>query len=139
LKSSSQATLRVSPNLAGLPALVRFVEAFAEEQTVGASDAFALTVATEELFANTLRHGSPPATWAELSLQSEGDVVIAVYRDDGGPFDPTQQPPPDTTLPIEARPTGGLGIEIIRRTMHSFRYERLAGVNHVTFVRKRNA
>jgi serine/threonine-protein kinase RsbW len=138
LTSPSQAILRVTPNLAELPALIRFVESFAEEQTLKVSDILALTVATEELFSNTLRYSQPSATWVELALQPEKDVVIAVYRDNGGPFDPTHQPSPDTTLSAEARPTGGLGIEIIRRTMKIFRYQRLAGMNHVTFVRERN-
>jgi anti-sigma regulatory factor (Ser/Thr protein kinase) len=135
---SSQATLRVSQDLAQLPLLVAFIESFAEQHKLHSADAFVLTVATEELFTNTLRHSQPPATWSQLSLELNDKNVTAIYCDDGAPFDPTHQHAPDITLPAAERALGGLGIEIIRKTMQAFGYERVAEINHVTFVRARH-
>jgi anti-sigma regulatory factor (Ser/Thr protein kinase) len=139
LMPHSLSTVRVAPSLDELPALVALVEAFAEQHELGTGDAFALTVAAEELFANTLRHSRPPATWMELSLRVDGADVVALYCDDGAAFDPTQQAAPDTTLSAEERGMGGLGIEIIRKTMHSLAYERVGAENRVTFRRKQGA
>ncbi|MBR3725132.1 MAG: ATP-binding protein [Bacteroidales bacterium] len=52
------------------------------------------------------------------------------------PFDPTIREEVDTTLPVEERPIGGLGIHLIRRLMDSINYERREGRNILT-LRKR--
>ncbi len=132
---ATEATLVVEPKLEHLPRLVAFVETFAEEHGFSMADTFSVTLAVEELFANTVEHGQPHAHSAELSLQVEEDVATVTYSDDGGPFDPTHQAAPDTTLSADARPIGGLGLHIIRKSMQGLRYERLAGRNCITFSR----
>ena len=130
-----QKPIRLAAELAGLPALTAYVEEFAERCGMNAADAAAITLAAEELFANTINHGDPKATGVEFELGYADGMMTARYRDDAGAFDPTQHPAPDTTLPLEQRPIGGLGIHCIRRTMPDFRYERVDGWNVITFGR----
>jgi anti-sigma regulatory factor (Ser/Thr protein kinase) len=56
--------------------------------------------------------------------------------DDGNPFDPLTQLAPDTTLPVEDRPIGGLGLHLLRQMSDGFAYARIDGNNRVT-MRKR--
>jgi len=136
MDDSSQTKLRVAARLDALPEIVAGVEAFGEERELAMKDVFEITLAVEELFANTVNYSQPPATSVELGLQADVDGVQVEYRDDApGSFDPTLQPEPDTTLPIEQRPVGGLGIHVIRKTMKEFRYAREGGWNVVRFVR----
>ncbi|MBQ6033357.1 MAG: ATP-binding protein, partial [Prevotella sp.] len=52
--------------------------------------------------------------------------------DEGTPFDPTTRKEVDTTLPVEERPIGGLGILLVRKLMDSINYERIDGKNVLT-------
>lgn len=129
-------TIRLQPALDELVRLVDAIESFAAEHGLRPADVHALTLAAEELFANTVNHSHPPANYVEFGLGLEDGAVTAVYADDGAPFDPTAQAAPDTTLPADLRPIGGLGIHFIRRTMQSFDYERVDGRNVVRFIRR---
>jgi anti-sigma regulatory factor (Ser/Thr protein kinase) len=128
--------IRLRPELSELEQLVGYVESFANRQDLSPADANVLALAAEELFVNTATHSNPPANWVEYSLARCGDSVVATYSDDAQPYDPTQQEEPDTTLPVEARPIGGLGIHFIRKTMQSFHYARIDGRNVVTLTRR---
>jgi len=57
-------------------------------------------------------------------------------EDDGKPFDPTQAPVVDTSLPLEKKPIGGLGIHLIRRAMDEMSYRRQANRNVLRMVKR---
>jgi sigma-B regulation protein RsbU (phosphoserine phosphatase) len=59
-----------------------------------------------------------------------------VITDEGLPFDPTERPGADTTLRVEDRPIGGLGIHLVRHYMDSINYERIDGRNVLTLRKK---
>jgi serine/threonine-protein kinase RsbW len=63
-------------------------------------------------------------------------VLQLTVLDDAPPFDPLEAPEPDTTLPVEQRPLGGLGIFLVRKLMDEVQYERRDGRNRVA-CRKR--
>jgi anti-sigma regulatory factor (Ser/Thr protein kinase) len=128
--------LRLRPEIGELALLTDYIEAVAEEHRLAAADTRALTLAAEELFANTINHGAPPASSIEFSLTVGDHTATAVYADDAGMFDPTAHPEVDTTLPLDQRPIGGLGIHFIRKTMQSFHYRRIADWNRIAFGRK---
>ena len=126
-------TLRLRPEIAELEKLTSFMEAFAAENDLPVKDAHALTLAAEELFANTVHHSLPVASFIEVSL-ARGEIdVVASYSDDGGPFDPTKASAPDTNQPADERAVGGLGLHLIRRTMPLFHYARVGNRNVTTF------
>jgi anti-sigma regulatory factor (Ser/Thr protein kinase) len=52
------------------------------------------------------------------------------------PFDPTSQVEADTSLSVEDRPIGGLGIYLVRQLMDSINYERIDGKNVLTLIKK---
>ncbi len=56
--------------------------------------------------------------------------------DDGPEFDPLSAAQPDTTLGVENRPVGGLGIALVRRLMDEVAYERRDGRNRLRFERR---
>jgi len=133
--TSSDSPLCLRPEIGQLDVLTGFVEQFGQRHGWTPADTHAFSLAAEELFANTLRHSRPAASRIEFSLMADRDVATACYSDDGGEFDPTALPEVDTTLPLEQRPIGGLGIHFIRRTMQTFSYRRDRGRNVVQFGR----
>jgi anti-sigma regulatory factor (Ser/Thr protein kinase) len=130
--------IRLRPALEELERLTGYIAAFAEEQAVGARDLYALDLAAEELFANTIRHSRPQASFVEFSLRREDGLIAATYIDDGGFFDPTAHATPDTTLAAEHRPIGGLGVHFLQVSMEDLNYAR-EGERNVTRFRRRLA
>ena len=49
--------------------------------------------------------------------------------DDGKDFNPLELAPADTSLPLEERPIGGLGVYLILHLMDDVSYARLDGKN----------
>jgi len=97
-----------------------------------------LNIALDELLANELSHGMAGREEGFVSVEMEldGKCVNVRITDDGSPFDPFQQEAPDTTLSIEDRSIGGLGIHLVRELMDDVSYERKNGHNVVTLVKR---
>ena len=87
-----------------------------------------LTNAISYAFADGRRHE------IEVRIEIRGGRLTATVSDDGVPFDPLSQPPPDIHAPVEDRKVGGLGIHLLRSLVHDVQYRRADGRNHLTFV-----
>jgi anti-sigma regulatory factor (Ser/Thr protein kinase) len=66
----------------------------------------------------------------------EDQTYIFTVSDSGIPFDPTQRPEVDITLPAEKRNIGGLGIHLVRQLIDKIHYRREEGKNVLTLVKK---
>ena len=64
------------------------------------------------------------------------DIVQTTIIDDGIPFDPTKQPPPDITSSLEDRPIGGLGLHLVKSFMDNVHYQHENGHNILKLVKK---
>jgi anti-sigma regulatory factor (Ser/Thr protein kinase) len=71
-----------------------------------------------------------------MELELDHERLKLTLTDDGPPFDPFSQAAPDTTLSIEDRPIGGLGIHLVRKLMDEISYERRDGHNVVVLVKR---
>jgi serine/threonine-protein kinase RsbW len=115
-------------------ALAEFAEAHALTEDVRRS----VSVALDDLLANALSHGQtgrdPCSVTVEVELDHERVTVIVT--DDGPPFDPFARAAPDTTLSVEERPIGGLGIHLVGQLMDKVDYQRRDGHNVVVLVKE---
>ena len=75
----------------------------------------------------------------EIELGLADNRLSMVITDDGVPFDPSAKDLPDTAAPLEARPLGGLGIHLVKKIADDLSYQRRAGKNVVTVVKRVNA
>ena len=111
---------------------------FAEAHGLPVDVRRSLNVAIDELLANALSHGQtgrdPCSVTVEVELDPERVTVIVT--DDGMPFDPFERDAPDTTLPVEERPIGGLGIHLVGQLMDEVSYQRREGHNVVVLVKQ---
>lgn len=115
-------------------ALARFAETHALPDGVRRS----VGVALDELLANALSHGMAARHDGSVTVEVELDHerVRVILTDDGPPFDPFGEATPDTTLSVETRPIGGIGIHLVRRLVDEFSYRRENGCNVVVFVKQ---
>jgi anti-sigma regulatory factor (Ser/Thr protein kinase) len=137
LPTPGELRVRLPTGLEALEALIPEVEAFCADRGLDASAAFALNVALDELVNNVVSYGLADGGehFLEVRLRVADDQLTVEVEDDGVAFDPFDRPAPDTELPLEERPIGGLGIEIVRQLMDEARYERLGERNLVTLRR----
>lgn len=107
--------------------LATFVEEVAESHGIDGSVAMSINLALKEAVVNVMNYAYPKGTTGDLKVKSSfsGDTLSFTVSDSGTPFDPTKMPDPDTTLSVEERPIGGLGIFLVRQIMDevSYRYE----------------
>lgn len=93
-----------------------------------------IRLAVEEAVVNVMDYAYPSGTEGDVTVDvsSNGRRVKVVISDTGTPFDPTKTDRADTTLSVEDRPVGGLGILLVRQLMDSINYERINGKNILT-------
>lgn len=112
---------------------------FAAERGLPAAIRRSVSVALDELLANTIAYGGAARIVVDVTLHPNRLSVMLI--DDGRPFDPfgREAPPaplPGTALPLEERKIGGEGIHLVRRMMDDVRYERRADRNVVVLTKR---
>jgi anti-sigma regulatory factor (Ser/Thr protein kinase) len=92
----------------------------------------------EEHITNVIQYGFGDSGLHEIvvSLALDQDCLVVEVKDDGKAFDPLKNPEVNTSVPLEKRPVGGLGIHLMRRFMDELKYRRTSGQNVLT-MRKR--
>jgi len=115
-------------------AFAGFAEAHALPEAVRRS----LNVALDELLANAFSHGRTGREDCSVTVEVELDHerLTVIVTDDGMPFDPFGRDTPDTTLSLEERPIGGLGIHLVGQLMDQVNYQRRDGHNIVVLVKE---
>ena len=106
---------------------------FAERHALPAPVRRSLQIALDELLTNTIDYGA--VGQATVELEAPGDRVTLRLTDDGRPFDPFARAAPDTSLPLEERRIGGLGIHLVRGLMDEVSYQRREGRNVVVLTK----
>ena len=129
-----QQKLTLHNDISEVPLLGEFVEQVAEQLGYNASDTMNLNLAIEEAVVNVMNYAYPEGTTGEILLEATTTDTQLVFtiKDSGTPFDPTKADDPDTTLSVEERPIGGLGIFLVRQLMDSVSYQYTDGCNILT-------
>ena len=97
-----------------------------------------LRLAVEEIVVNVMDYAFPEGAEGEVRIdaRSDGKDLRLVVSDAGVPFDPTGAARADTSLSVEDRPIGGLGIFLARGMADSINYERVDDRNVLTLKKK---
>jgi len=133
-----QRSLTLPNDIETIPQLNEFIDLLAEDAGLDMSLTMSLNLAIEEAVVNVMNYAYPLGTAGDVHIEATADQdwLTFVISDKGAPFDPTAKEAADTTLSVEERPIGGLGIFLVRELMDTIHYERTQGTNILT-VRKR--
>ena len=124
---------RFPRDIGALPDIFQFTREFAAEEGIEEGPGHVLDLVIEELFTNLVRHNLDGRHALEVGLERDDGAIRLTLRDfDVAPFDPTQVPTPDLTLPLEQQSRGGRGIHLVRRLAREFRYGHSDGVSAIT-------
>jgi sigma-B regulation protein RsbU (phosphoserine phosphatase) len=115
-----------------------FMKSALEKLDVDKSLARQLRLAVEEAVVNVIDYAYPTDTEGDITINmmSDGHTLRFQIIDAGVAFDPTAKQKTDTTLSVEERQIGGLGILLVRELMDSINYERTDGKNVLTLIKK---
>jgi Amt family ammonium transporter len=70
----------------------------------------------------------------EVKMEAWGNRLVVTITDDGVPFNPLNVDTPDTSLSLEEREIGGMGIHLVRNLIGDVSYQRHIGKNITTMI-----
>jgi anti-anti-sigma factor len=110
-----------------------------EARGVGEADAYAITMAIEELFTNMVKYNASGLGRIGLEIEcNDNDVVCSLTDPDSDRFDVNAMPDANVHLPVEQRRPGGLGIHLIRRMVDSIDYDYAGRRSRISFRKTLN-
>ena len=122
----------VAATLDSLEAIAEFVMAAAASAGLDKRASYHLRLAVDEIATNIIVHGYADAGLQgalELSADIDDRTLTISIEETGATFDPRQAAAPDTDLPLEQRPIGGLGVYLAIRSVDEFLYARIGDRN----------
>jgi sigma-B regulation protein RsbU (phosphoserine phosphatase) len=112
-------------------------EAFAVMNEISREVTQKIKLVFDEFLNNIVSYGYTDQDEHEIGVEVElleGRLMVTMV-DDGVPFNPFLKQAPDTTLSIEERDIGGLGIHLVRNFVDEVSYKRGVGKNSVTLIK----
>ena len=132
-------TLVLSAKLENLESFLAHVRSFASGCGVDVNLLIPVELSLEEVLVNVISYAYPKEESGTIevgcSWDSQQNLTIQV-GDCGAAFDPLAKPDPDTSLSLEERGIGGLGIFLTKKMMDQVSYGRSHGKNILTMVKQ---
>lgn len=132
-----QRSITIINDMAMVPKLNDFIAEICSKAAVDKDVTLKIQLAIEESVVNVIDYAYPKGQTGNINVEVQvcDSEIIFSLRDNGVAFDPTTKEDADTTLSVEDRPIGGLGIYLVRQIMDSVRYERNDGANILTLTK----
>lgn len=137
-KQASYRHLEMKNDIGQIPKLEAFVGDIAGRRSLDPGLVTSINLALEEAVTNVIMYAYPKGTEGTVSIDSKDSPGLLEFTitDSGMEFDPTSAPKPDTSLDVEQRRIGGLGIHLVRSIMDSVTYQRKDGRNILKMTKK---
>ena len=129
--------INITNELAEIDRVNELFNEFAESCDIPMSVSLKVNMVFDELLTNIISYAysDEEAHSIDIAISSnEGELAIDI-TDDGGPFNPFTREDPDTTLSLEERDIGGLGIHLVKNAMDETLYQRRHNRNTVTLIK----
>ena len=136
LNTRLQRSIVLSNDVQEVPQLAAFVDEVCEALDFDAATTMQMNLAIEEAVVNVMNYAYPAGTTGYVNISASVNAARLKITINGVPFDPTAKAEVDTTLSVEERGIGGLGIHLIRQIMDSINYEHVDGKNVLTLRKK---
>lgn len=114
---------------------------FAEQCDIPMNVSLKVNLVFDELLNNTISYAYSDGEEhkIEILVDHTGQRLSISISDDGVPFNPFTMEDPDTTLSIEDRDIGGLGVHLVKNVMDDVSYQRRNNRNIVTLTKNLDA
>lgn len=110
-----------------LPNVISFIESELEKFEFSFKIITQFNLVVEELFVNVASYAYKDKNDGKCKItidynQDKQEVKLSM-EDNGIKFNPLEKEDPDTTLSVEDRPIGGLGILLVKKNMDNIEYK----------------
>lgn len=128
---------KISNKLSEMPKVLEQFEEFAEKNNLPFALTQKMNIVMDELLNNIISYGfeDEKEHFLEVDVEILGQQLIVSFTDDGTPFNPFSNAPPDTRLSIDERNIGGLGIHLVKNLMDECNYKRETNKNIITLIK----
>ncbi len=135
---ASELKLSLRNDHAEMDRLLRSFETFAEENALPPGARSTFHMALDEMVSNTIKYGydDDGEHQIDVLLSVRDGSIVAEIIDDGHEFDPLSRDEPDTSLGIDERSIGGLGVHLVKEMTDEQVYSRRDGRNHLVLKKK---
>jgi len=118
--------IELKNNLSELNLLNDAISNFNEKNSIPVAIAFKVNLAIEEIVTNIIKYGydDPKNDTIIIDIQKINNVINITIKDYAKEFNPMDRDDPDTSIPLEKRKVGGLGIFFAKELMDSMEYLR---------------
>ena len=132
-----EVTVRIEKDLSEMAKVDEKLDEFAEQFGVPPAIAATFHIIFDDLLNNVISYGynDEQRHFIDISLELTANSLIVSIADDGVPFNPLAETAPDTTLSIEDRPIGGMGIHLVINMVDDISYQRTADKNVLTLTK----
>jgi len=123
---------------AEIPVVHQALDEIAARRNLPAPSLAGLHLALEEHLTNIISHGYKAGQSGTIAVRFvlETCGLRVEIEDDARPFDPTAQSEVDTSLSMDAKPLGGLGILMIRKSVDDLEYRHVGDRNILTMKKR---
>jgi len=130
-------TVRIENDLSEIAKVDEKLDEFAEQFGLPPAIAATFHIIFDDLLNNVISYGfnDEQRHFIDISLELTANSLIVSIADDGVPFDPLTKATPDTTLSIEDRQIGGMGIHLVINMVDDINYQRTADKNVLTLTK----
>ena len=127
--------ITVDATVENLQQVIDFATEKLEERDCPMKTAMQMELVIEELFVNIASYAYHPdvgpATFC-MEFVDNPAAVLMTFIDSGKPYNPLEKADPDTTLDIDQRKVGGLGIFLVKKNVDEIDYKHEGGKNILT-------
>lgn len=141
MQDSERLSMSVAGSRDGLGRVTEEFERFSSVHGLPDPVRRSIQVVLDELLSNTVRSGGDCGreVWIEVDFLLEPHALRVEIVDDGTPFNPLERESPDTSLPLEKRAVGGLGVMLVRHLVDEIAWDGEGGRNRVRLCKRLDA
>lgn len=126
-------TFQINNDLSELESLLDQLQVLEKKWSLSRKTSAEINLVLDELITNIIKHSnSSKKQPIDLTLTKTDKKLTIQIADSGLPFDPTVCKLPDTSLSLDNRTCGGLGVLLIRQFSDCWHYKRLKDRNILT-------
>lgn len=130
-------TITIHNRLSEIEAVNTGFKKFADQSGISGTVQARMYLVLDEILNNIISYAYLDQEEHEIDIKFEctGHRLVISIADDGTPFNPFASAQPDTTLAMEDREVGGLGVHLVRNMMDECTYHRHIDQNVVVLVK----
>lgn len=124
--------ITVEAVIENLQTVIDFATEHLEERDCSMKIIMQTELVVEEIFVNIANYAYNPETGSAtfcMEFEENPNALLMTFIDSGKPYNPLEKVDPDTTLDIDEREVGGLGIFLVKKNVDEIAYEYADGKN----------